>query len=407
MKVLNLWIPLLALYSFSYANDGSNNELEKYISHSKQQQFDLSYEKNEAESSKLRDSWISPFNISYSISRDNSLEYINLDEQEQQNASIKWNQPIFQSGGIYYGIKYATANEKYANYSLDVQKRKLIKDTISVLMQIKQIDLRIKRQNLQIQNADISLEQKKEQYLSGQLDSGFLDNAIIERNYVIQSLYDVQTNKERLISKFETLSDMDYKQALIPELQELSQEEFLKYNIVLKMSESEIEKNGYYKDVTIAKYLPKISFNAGYNWSGATNFMGVQQRPDIDYYNYGLTASIPLDINTFDDLASARVDFLKSKVLLEDKKRELRAIYEQVIQNINNLNKKKQLSLQNKEIYKKLLDETKKLLDAGYKTSSDVDLLKNSLLMAELDFEIYEIDKQLELLTLYEMYKKD
>ncbi|MCW8839265.1 MAG: TolC family protein [Thiovulaceae bacterium] len=407
MKVLNLWITLLALYSLSYANESLDDSLEKYISDSKKKQFEYSYEKNEAESSKLRDSWIAPFNITYSLSRDNSLDYKGFDEQEQQSASIKWNQPIFQSGGIYYGIKYAKASGKYADYSVDVQKRKLIKDAISILFQIKQADLRIKRQNLQIKNAEIALEQKKEQYLSGQLDSSFLDSAIIDRNNVIQALYDIETSKERLISTFEAISDMDYSAAHLPNLKSLTKEQFLSSNIVLKMSESEIEKNDYFKDVTIAKYLPKISFTAGYSWSAATNFMGVQQRPDIDYYNYGLSASIPLDINTADDITSYRVDYLKSKVAIEDKRRELSAIYDQVIQNMGNYEKKKQLSLENKEIYEKLLSETKELSEAGYKTSYDVDLLENSFKMAEIDFEIFEIDKQLELLTLYEMYKQD
>ena len=40
-------------------------------------------------------------------------------------------QPVFQSGGIYYGIKYAEASRIYSDYSIDVAKRKLVKDAIS------------------------------------------------------------------------------------------------------------------------------------------------------------------------------------------------------------------------------------------------------------------------------------
>ena len=413
MKVLNLWITLLALSSISYADENSSESLEGYISDSKQKQFDYTYEKNEAESSKLRDSWISPFSLSYTFSKNKQdSEAIGTtaakeSEWDQESASISWSQTVFQSGGIYYGIKYAEASGKYADLSVDVTKRKLVKDTISILMQIKQIDLKIERQNLQIKNAEIALEQKKEQYLNGQLDSSFLDNAIIDRNLVIQALYDIETNKERLISKFEALSDMDYKQAAIPRLDLLDKKNFLSNNIVLKMNESEIEKNDYFKDVTTAKYLPKITFNAGYTWQAETKILGSFDKAENTSYNYGVTASIPLDINTFDDISSSRIEYLKSKVVIEDKKRELSAIYDQVMQNIDNLEKKKQLSIENKDIYEKLLDETKELFAAGYKTEYDVDLLRNSYEMAGIDFKIYEIDKQLELLTLYEMYKKD
>ena len=128
------------------------------------------------------------------------------------------------------------------------------------------MDLKESKQKLVIQNSEISLAQKKEDYLNGQLDSGFLDNAIIERNLVIQALYDIETAKEKLISKFQAISDIDYKEAYIPELNLLSREQFLGNNIVLKMNESEMEKNLYYKNVTITKYLPKVSFVAGYNW---------------------------------------------------------------------------------------------------------------------------------------------
>ena len=95
-------------------------------------------------------------------------------------------------------------------------------------MQIKQIDLKIDKQNLQIKNSEINLELKTEQYINGQLDSGFLDNAVIEKNTVTQALYDIETNKERLISKFQAISDMPYKSAEVPYLENLNEEEFLK-----------------------------------------------------------------------------------------------------------------------------------------------------------------------------------
>ena len=74
------------------------------------------------------------------------------------------------------------------------------------------------------------------------------------------------------------------------------------------------------------------------------------------------------------------------------------------MQNLENFNKKKLLSYENREIYSKLLTDTKKLYTAGYKTEYDVNLLQNSVEIAKIDAKIFELDKQLELLTLYEMY---
>jgi len=402
MKALKLLSLLCLLCSTTtLLADQNSEELENYISKNKQEQFSYDYEKNEAESSKLRDSWIAPLNLQYSYSRSNPYK----SEQTSQNAAIKMDQTIFQSGGIYYAIKYAKASHKYMDLSVDVLKRKLVKDAISLLMQIKQMELKIAKQNLQIKNAEINLELKKEQYLNGQLDSGFLDNAVIERNNVIQALYDMQTAKERLVSQFQTISDVDYKTAKIPHLDYIDEEDFLTHNIVLNMSKSDIEKNRYNKNVVTAKYLPRLSVTAGYNWSKSENSQYVFGANEKDYYDYGFKAYMPLDINTFKDIESSKVSYLKAQLAIQDKKREQRAIYDQVMQNIKNFDKKITLCIENKDIYDKLLTDTRDLYDAGYKTHYDVELLENSLNMQKIDAQVFEIDKQLELLTLYEMYK--
>ncbi|MCK9474003.1 TolC family protein [Sulfurimonas sp.] len=399
MKALTLLIALLALCSTLLF---SEEPLDVYISENKKEQFKYDYEKNEADSSILRDSWIAPLNLNYSYSKSNPYK----DQQTTENASIKMDQPIFQSGGIYYGIKFAEASRIYVDYSVDVAKRKLVKDAISLLMQIKQIDLKISKQKLQIENSEINLAQKREDYLNGQLDSGFLDSAIIDRNIVIQTFFDLQTNKERLISKFNAISDMKHDEAFVPTLKLLTQEQFLQKNIVLGMSEREIEKNGYAQDVTVAKYLPKVNLTAGYSWdkSDSPFKFGANEK---DYYNVGFKVALPIDINSYRDVESSKIEYLKSQLVIEDRKRELIAIFEQVMQNIENIQKKKQLSVENRDIYERLLGDTNDLYAAGYKTKYDVELLENSVEIQKSDVEIYEIDKQLELLTLYEMYKDD
>ncbi|MCF6330255.1 MAG: TolC family protein [Sulfurimonas sp.] len=400
LKTLNL---LLVLCSITYASEELTQPLDRYISDIKKDKFNYLYKQNEVDGAKLRDSWIAPLKLNYIYTKKNSYDR----DQEQKSASIKMDQTIFQSGGIYFGIKYANYSKKYANLTVDMQKRKLVKDAISILMQIKQTDLKIKKQKLQIKNSEISLAQKKEQYLNGQLDSGFLDNAIIERNFVIQSLYDIQTSKERLISKFKTISDLKYENLAIPKLDKLELKQFLNHNIILDISNSDMEKLRYFSNITVAKYLPKVSFIAGYNWQGESLLGGSFQSPETTFYDYGLKVSMPIDFSTFNDIESTKVQYLKSKIEVEDKKIELIAIYEQVMQNLKNYEKKKLLSLENKEIYEKLLKDTKELFGAGYKTQYDVDLLENSVAIAEIDYKTFEIDKQLELLTLYEMYKND
>jgi cell division septation protein DedD len=154
-----------------------------------------------------------------------------------------------------------------------------------------------------------------------------------------------------------------------------------------------------------------VSLTAGYNWDKLENpsFAGtsVASPPETKYYNYGLKATIALDFNTFRDIESSRVEYLKSLVVIDDKKRELASLYEQVTQNLSNYDKKIALSKENRALYAKLLDETTQLYTAGYKTTYDVQTLSNSVKIEEVEQRTFELDKQLELLNLYEKLIND
>ena len=410
MKVLSLSIALSLLCSLELLSDTNTtvSSLEEYISSNKQQSFMLERDKADASSSMLRDSWIAPIVLNYSYGVSEAYD----NKSTTQKASISIDQPIFQSGGIYFGIKYAQATREYAQYSVDVAERKMIKDAIALLMQIKQADLRIKKQELLIANAEINLEVKTQQYMSGQLDSSFLDDAIVQKNTAKQALFDLEATKQRVVSQFRVISDLAYENAVVPHLELIGEEEFLAQNISYELSKSESEKNRYYKNMTIAKYLPQVSAYAGYNWdkSENLNFGGVSvggtQVRETSYPTYGLKASMPININTFNDMETTRVDYLKSQIAQSDKQRELKALYEQVIQNIESFDKKIVLSQENQTIYAKILADTKELLSAGYKTSYDVDLLQNSYDIQSIDVAVFELERQLELLNLYEMYVK-
>ena len=385
----------------------STTSLEDYLSELKRKQFGYQYEKIDQESSKLRDSWIRPVILQYNINRSNPYGDAGASESESQSAAIVMDQPIFQSGGIIYGVKFANASREFSNYSIDQQKRIMIKQTIDLLMQVKQSDLTIAKQKLQIANSTINLEQKQEQYLNGQLDSGFLNNAIIELNLVKQALFDLETRNAQLISQFKKLSDLDPKTAKIPFLAIMDEQKFMEQNIDIKLAESESEKNRFSKNVTLVKYLPSVNLQASYNWQKQdsvfpANGTFISNSAETNFYRYGISASMPLDINSFNDFEASKVEYLKSLVVIDDKKRELKLLFDQVMDNLKNYNKKIALAEENRILYETLLKDTIDLFKAGYKTQYDVDILSNSMGIEEINKSIYEIDKQLELLTLYE-----
>ncbi len=382
--------------------------MESYLSELKRQQFGYDYAKVDQDSNKLRDSWIQPVMLQYSFNRQDMFNELDAPSTDSQSAAIVIDQPVFQSGGLIYGVKFANASREYMNYSVEQQQRILIKNAVELLMKIKQADFGIEKQVLQIANSEINLEQKREQYLNGQLDSGFLNNAIIEKNLVVQTMFDLETAKQRLVSQFENISDMNYQTADIPFLAMINESKFLEHNIDIKLAQSDVEKNRLNKNVTLTKYLPAVSLQGSYNWQKNESFFFLNgtplksNPPETSYFKYGLRATIPLDINSYNDYESARISYLKAKVVIDDKKRELKSLFEQVMQNLENFEKKIVLSEENRILYKTLLDETKDLYAAGYKTVYDVSTLENSEKIQVINKRIFEIDKQLELLNLYE-----
>ena len=407
MKVLHPLIALCLLCSLAQAEE--KNSLEEYISENKRYFYELEEERIEQSSDVLRDSWISPLMLNYSYGVSEAYNT----ESTTQKASISIDQPIFQSGGIYFGIKFAEASRLYSQYSADVAKRKLIKDALSLLFQIKQSELKIQKQQHLIDNARINLELKTEQFMSGQLDSSFLDDAIIQKNTSTQALYDLETAKERLVSGLRVISDVDYKKVSLPTLAWIEQEEFMSNNLSYKLAQSQSERDRYNKNMTLAKYLPQLSVYGGYNYDKVENLnvggqtFGTTSVRETDYYTYGFKASMPISINSYDEIQSTRLEYLKSKTLEIDKKREIEAIYEQVLQNIENFEKKIALSQENEKLYAKILSDTQELFEAGYKTHYDVDLLENSYKIQGIDLNIFKLDRQLELLTLYEIYANE
>jgi len=72
------------------------------------------------------------------------------------------------------------------------------------------------------------------------------------------------------------------------------------------------------------------------------------------------------------------------------------------MENIRNIEAKIALSKENEALYDTLLADTREQFAAGFKTQYDVDLMANSKRIEVLSQRSYEIDRQLELLNLYE-----
>ncbi|WP_373029050.1 TolC family protein [Sulfurovum sp.] len=374
------------------------DELGDILSDNKELLFDYQFQSNELESDMLSKSWMNPIRFQYN--KNYSEQFVDS-TRITGGYSIIIDQPIFKSGGIYYGIKYSQALRHANKAELTLQKRTMIGDAISILFNIEKTKLEQEKMKYQIKNDAIDIRQKRDSYDAGLLDSSFLDQAILKKSQDETALLEMELTLMELNQKFSLLSDKDPNTLRLPILKLMSKSDYSVQNLELERDRSRAEQAAYNAKVTWAKYLPTISLQGQYTDADLNPFFA--SNPDIQekYYTYGFTISMPLDINSFSDIEASKVEKLKAAVEVIDRKETVDKEYDWIDNSLSILDKKIRLAQKDEKVYKSLYRLTKNLADAGEKTSFDADIMHNSLQIRKIDQKIYEIDKQIQLLKLY------
>jgi outer membrane protein TolC len=347
---------------------------------------------------KLKDSWINPINLQYKYNRSNQTKEI----QTINQFTISINQPIFKSGAIWASIKYAKYLKDENLQKTLLQKRTLIKQAYELLFNIHKIDIAIEKQKLLIKNADIDIQRKKEQFLSGVIDSSFLDNAIINKNNLELALKDLLSQKKELIYKFKTLSDLDYKNVNLPKLKLISKDKYLN-NLNLKIAKKDIEVKKAFKYMNIGNSLVSVNFIANYNYlkTSYSNQTPMYQNDINNFYNIGFMITIPLNINSLKTIQEVKIDYLKSTLSYQDTKIKELQNYNTKLSKIKNIDNKIKIYQNTINTYNSLIQNTKDNIKVGVNTNLDLQTLINSAKIQELNIKSLKLDKEIEILNLY------
>ena len=371
---------------------------EQVLSTLKQKELQIDEKKAKVEASKLETSWINPINMSYTYQKGDQFP-----NQESQNFVISIDQPIFKSLGIWEAIKYAKAKRGESLSGVELKKKELIAQVYKLAYTYKKQQLLLAKQRLALENARIDVEVKKEQYLSGELDGTFLDNAILKKNQLALSLIDLKQNLEDTKKALTDLSDRKPEAIKLPHLQLIPKESFLLNNMEMQKAKKSQEAARHFKNMTISRYLPSLSLFYNYNYQksvGSLFFPGFSYSDHFSTYGFRLTMPL-FDINSFKEIESAKLDYIKTKVQLLDKKRELANLFTNVQKKLQLLQKKVELTKEDIRLYESLVKDTKARLAAGEKTIYDLKTMQNSLKQKRLDMQIFAIDEQMLLLDLY------
>lgn len=399
MKDLDVLKKLLLLCSILFSSSLCSDTLSEILSANKQLLFEYEFQENSAKSDMLENSWINPILIQYSR---NYSEQFAERTVETGSFSVGIDQPIFRSGGIYYAIKYASTLREENNAQIRLKKQEMIAQAVKLLFEIKKVKLERQKMNYLIQNDKINIRQKEESYKAGLIDSSFLDQAILNKNKDETTAITLEMKLASLEQSFALLSDKNPNTLKLPWLHLISAQRYKGSNLELVRDRLKVKEKGYSAKMTWAKYLPSVSLQGRYTDADINPLF---DRPDSGlnerYWTYGFTISMPLNINMFSDIESAKVAHLKAQTEVIEKKEAIESEYKLVRNNLKLIEKQIQLAAKDKKLYKRLYKVTQNQVKSGEKTKWDAKMMYHALKIRGIDKQIHQIDKQIELLKLY------
>jgi len=372
------------------------DKAEQYLRKDKQKILQIDKEVNKKSATSLKYDWIEPVVASYSYTKSNQIGDYSISKYFR----VSFDQPVFKSGGIYFAIQYSKANKAFNDVVYQMNKTKLIKSLYDGVLNLKKLDLEIKKSELSIENAKIDIKRKREQFDSGLLDSSFLDSAILNKTKLSHQLLNLKSLKFTTLQSFKNISDRDYKEIELPRLVVVDREEFISKNLDIASSKQQNKQAKELKNMTISNYLPTVSLFGNYNHKDDEIQFFTQAK---EYKSFGARVSMPIfAVNRGRDIEIRKLEYLKAKIKLKEQKEATIREFLALQNSIDILTQRVEIAKDDLTLYDSLVRRAKDGLSAGEKTIDDVKTLQNSKEIATLDAKIYEIDRELEILKLYE-----
>jgi len=360
------------------------------LSNTKQEIINLKQKQIKEEEKSNKYDWVSDIDLSGSITKDD-------DDLTTKNYSLSLSQEIFNFGGITSQMQYAEQLKKLNNLDLDISTKDDLNTLFSYLIDIKIDDINLKQNILNIENSLIEIRHKKSEYKAGQLDISDLNDAIMTKNELSDTQKELKLSKLVNINSVKKYTSRDYNDIKIPDVKLMSKDIFLKNATSIGYAKLDVDVNRSLYKIKKSDYLPSLSVTGDYGYYDYDS----SSYTSGEYYDYGLKLSIPFNLTSTNDIEQKRLDYLISQQELMDEKISSESTYDEAVLTIKSYQDRIKLAQDDIKLYDELLVENEEEYKAGYKTIDDVETIKNSKLIRELDIKIYELNIQKEIINLY------
>ncbi len=401
MKGLAVLRTLVGLFSAALLLGAA--PLENILSSDQQQSFMLKRQQASSESDYLKRSWISPLILQGNYQQGTSRFSTVSRDQSSLSAALRLEQDIFRSGGILAAYRYAGALGQANDWQIQAQLQGKLTEAYTALFAIRRLEVQIKKQRLLVQNADIDIRRKEEQYDQGLIDSSVLHTALLDRNAQAAALLELRQSLEQSQSAFSELSDRPADAVSLPRLEVLPLEHFLAEAPTLQAAKLQQKAAQENRTMIAAKYRPRISVGASYQhyFEDETTPASPLSSDREGVSSWGVTLTVPLDLKGPHESQSVRLQAKVAAYEYRLQRQAQRRYYEQLLARLKHLDRQIALAREDIRLHAALLDRTRDRVQAGSKTSDDQAVMANAKAARELDLELYELSRQEELLKAY------
>lgn len=368
------------------------------LSHEKQEVLRHQQTLIKSEHEKLRTNWIAPLNLNASYSYDKNALGGHQSETETLAASIS--QDIFRSGGILYQIAYADAKKQSETIAYQQQIALWNQQLFLALLAYQKNSVLIEQSQKRLDNKEIEIVIKRHLYDAGKVDITELNNAFMEKSSELKTLTSLKYTLSEQRLEIAKISDIAPETFPIPRFELIGKKEYLSSQFDLRYNHAQSDTLKELSGVTATQYLPSLALNGTFGYrnydphklSGAYNG---------DYYSAGFQLSMPLVYNSSATIQEAQATYLKEVAKTADKQRELNAQYAQIEEKIHSYREYIAITAKNLTLYDELINVLQAGVNAGTKTGYDLQTLKNTKAIEELEIKINEINIQIELAKLH------
>lgn len=351
----------------------------------------------ESEHQKLRYNWISPLNLNAIYDYDKSAQGGYHSDTETLSASIS--QDVFRSGGITYQIKYADAKKHSETIRLQKDIALYNQQLFIALLNYRKNSVLLDQSRKRLENKEIEVFIKRQLYEAGKVDITELNNALMAKSVEQKSIASLKYALAEQRYEIAKLSDINPENFPLPRFDLVGQEQFVEHQFDVEYSRAQADTLKNLSGVTSSRYLPTLSLNGdiGYRRYDPQELSGYSG----NFYSAGVQLTLPLTYNASATIQEAQATYLKENAAIADKKRELDAAYAQVIEKIESYRENIAITSENLILYNDLLRAIEAGVNAGTKTGYDLQTLKNTKAIEELEITINEINIQILLAQLH------